>query len=283
MAWPTPLRFLYAAHVRAYFRRRAGGAPLVALGAIRVYSDRRISIGPQPVAGTPEYMVCDPAPAPQLVAFNTDRVVHLGSAQYGPNTGTVSRTFDTVYFDAWLDRSVRGTVDPLPTATTDGGTVTVSNGNGGYQPPSEHIAVIAFDPRNANGRLAAGTHTITVTWHVTSGGRRQDFSATTRAVVRDDGTVTVGEPRDDGPHGDARLPLERRFGARITARNDAHDRDALVLSVESTVDEEAAYLWRATGGELTHTARSRQAVWTPPRERGRYLVTCAVQTGRSGA
>jgi hypothetical protein len=208
--------------------------------------------------------------------------VHIGVAQYGSGAHGVTAVFAPVTFTTWLDASVRGDAEHVPAVTADAGQVSVFPGGAYVAGPPASAAQITYDPRNPDGRLAVGTHTITITWTVTSRGRRQRFTATTHAVVRDDGTVTVGAPA--GPQSDATptLPLERRFGARIVAQPDEHDAHALVLEVESPIDDAApAYLWRATAGDLAHASGSRRAVWTLPREPGRHLVTCAVQGGRS--
>ncbi len=271
--------------VRAIFRHKAGGAPLSATAAFRSYEGGRLSVGLAVVPATPPYMVCDPAPAPRLSAINVDRFVHIGrDDMWQPGAGPITRRYAAVSFKTWLDVAVQGDIQGPPTATVDGGSVHVdgpAQSWGEGAPPAGREFALTYDPRNADGRLAAGTHTLTVTFQVTSRGVAHPFSASVPVTVTDDGLVTVGAPAAPPqlPLKMPGLPLERRFAARIVGEPDAHDDAALILTVEAATDDPApAYLWRATDGELVWGAASRRAVWTPPARPGRHVVTCAVQT-----
>jgi hypothetical protein len=108
-------------------------------------------------------------------------------------------------------------------------------------------------------------------------GKKKDFWLVDPAPVDASAGWSTPAPKPQPRPGSA-LPLERELRANIRTQ-----RRGAQLELSARVEGEArsglTYRWKANGGALDHTDRAT-ARWTPPTEKGRYLVQLTVRDGK---
>jgi hypothetical protein len=227
---------------------------------------------------------CDPVPEPAVVptfsALNTERAVHVGFVASWRHPGPPVASYAPLTLTTWLDPTVHGTVDGPVLAEVDQGTVSVGPVAAvapAPAPPGAPVvkwtAPLTYDPRLPDGRVAAGRHTIKVTWRVSAHGKTAAFTGAIDVEVTADGVVRAvgnqGADLETDP-----LPLGLRYGAIIDATPEPGGGHRLAVRLPAGI-EATSFAWRASAGRLDPDGAI--ALFRAPVAGERPTVTCVVR------